>query len=247
MKAFIQISLTELKLSFRNFSYIFFAFVFPPMMLLLFGGMYGNEPSEFYGGYGAVDILTPAYIGMIMAVSGIMGLPLQLSEYRQHKVLKRFKATPASTGTIMLPHFLVNFLLCTSGTIILLVVGKLVLDLHFWGNFLSFLFAYLLSVACIFSIGFLIAAAAPNNRAANAIAYFVYFPMLFLSGATIPLQIMPDIIVAISKLIPLTYAVDILVGTWMGDPLSSYTKEIAILFIVTVVCMGVSIKTFRWE
>lgn len=45
MKALYQISLTELKLAFRNFIYVFFAFVFPPMMLLLFGGIYGNEPS----------------------------------------------------------------------------------------------------------------------------------------------------------------------------------------------------------
>ena len=64
MKAFLCMSITEFKLSTRNFIYMFFAFVFPPMMLLLFGGIYGNDPTPFYNGHGAVDILTPAYIGV---------------------------------------------------------------------------------------------------------------------------------------------------------------------------------------
>lgn len=247
MKALLQLSFTELKLAFRNFIYVFFAFIFPPMMLLLFGGMYGNEPSAFYNGNGAIDVLTPAYMGMIMAVSGLMGLPLQLAEYRQHKVLKRFKATPVSTGTIMAPHFLVNGLLCILGTILLVLIGKIVFNLHFLGNLPSFFIAYLISVICIFSIGFLIAAVAPNSRSANAIAYLVYFPMLFLSGATVPLQVMPQVIVTISKFLPLTYCVEILQGTWLGNPLSDYIKAIVILLAVAIICIGGCIKAFRWE
>ena len=84
----------ELKIATRNFIYMFFSFAFPPLLLLLFGSMYGNQPSEFFGGYGAVDILVPSYIPMILAVSGLMGLPLQLAMYRHNKVLKRFGPHP---------------------------------------------------------------------------------------------------------------------------------------------------------
>ena len=248
MKAFLTMSVTEFRLSIRNFVYMFFAFVFPPMMLLLFGAMYGNDPTPFYNGRGAVDVLTPGYIGMILAVSGIMGLPMQLAEYRQHKVLKRFKATPISTGTIMIPHFVVNSVLCIIGTLILMIVGKLVFNLHFSGNVFYFIAAYLLSMMSIFSIGFLIAAIAPNNRAASAIAYLIYFPMLFLSGATMPLQMMPKVIVNISRFMPLTYCVEILQKTWAGDPLSaSFGTAIIILAAISIVCTVVSIKIFRWE
>lgn len=247
MKAFLTITLTELKLSMRTYVYVFFAFVFPPMMLLLFGGMYGNAPSEFYSGHGAVDVLTPSYIGMILAVSGVMGLPLGLSEYRQHKVLKRYKATPVGTGTIMVPQLLVNALISVVGVIILVIVGIIVFGLHFPGNVFSFIIAFLISVASVFSIGFLISAVAASSRAAMAIAYLVYFPMLFLSGATIPLQIMPEAIKTISKFIPLTYCVQILQGTWMGDPIGGFLMETAILLGITGVCVGLSIKFFRWE
>lgn len=247
MKAFNSMTITEFKLSTRNFTYMFFAFVFPPMMLLLFGGIYGNQPTQFYNGHGAVDVLTPAYIGMIVAVSGIMGLPMQLAEYRQHKVLKRYKATPISTATIMIPHFIVNGALCIIGTLILIIVGKLVFHLQFFGNIFYFFVAYLLSMVCIFSIGFLIAAIAPNNRAASAIAFLLYFPMLFLSGATMPLQMMPDFIIHVSRFIPLTYCVEILQGTWMGGQLGMYGNAILIVAAISIVCTGISIKLFRWE
>ncbi|HBM80749.1 MAG: ABC transporter permease [Clostridiales bacterium] len=247
MKAFLVMTLTELKLSMRTYVYVFFAFVFPPMMLLLFGGIYGNTPSDFYHGYGAVDVLTPAYIGMILAVSGIMGLPLGLAEYRQRKVLKRYKATPIGTGTIMVPQLLVNGFMSIVGLLILIIIGKIVFNLHFLGNVFYFIVAFLLSMASVFSVGFLIAAVAPNNRAAMGIAYLVYFPMLFLSGATIPLQIMPKAVQVISKFLPLTYCVEILQGTWMGNPLGDFSRQIIILLAIAAVCTGLSVKFFRWE
>lgn len=247
MKAFLTMTFTEMKLSMRTFVYVFFAFVFPPMMLLLFGGLYGNTPSDFYNGHGAVDVLTPAYIGMILAVSGVMGLPLGLAEYRQQKVLKRYKATPIGTGTIMVPQFLVNGLMCIAGIIILVILGKIVFNLHFFGNVFYFVISLLLSMISIFSIGFLISATAPNSRAATAISFLVYFPMLFLSGATIPLQIMPETVKAISKILPLTYCVEILQGTWMGDPIGLYLNDILILLAITGICAVLSIKFFQWE
>ena len=247
MKAFFAMTLTELKLSMRTYIYVFFAFGFPPMMLLLFGGIYGNAPTDFYHGYGAVDVLTPAYIGMILAVSGVMGLPLGLAEYRQHKVLKRYKATPIGTGTIMIPQLLVNGFMSIVGLALLVIVGKLVFDLHFLGNVFDFVIAFLLSMVSIFSVGFVIAATAPNSRTATAIAYVVYFPMLFLSGATIPLQIMPEAVRVISKFLPLTYCVELLQGTWMGNSIGDFPAAIILLLAISVVCVGVSIKFFRWE
>lgn len=247
MKAFLAMTLTELKLSMRAYIYVFFAFIFPPLMLLLFGGIYGNTPSDFYNGYGAVDVLTPAYIGMIVAVSGVMGLPLGLAEYRQRKVLKRYKATPIGTGTIMVPQLLVNGFMSVAGLVILAIVGKIVFNLHFLGNIFYFIVAFLVSMASIFSIGFLIAATAPNNRAAMGIAYLVYFPMLFLSGATVPLQIMPEAVKVISKFIPLTYCVEILQGTWMGNPIGDFVGQMVILLAIAAVCTGLSIRFFRWE
>lgn len=247
MRAFYAMLVSELKLLTRNFIYMFFNFVFPPAMLLLFGSMYGNQPTEFFGGYGAVDVLVPSYIPMILAVAGIMGLPLQLSMYRHYKVLKRFRATPVSTGTIMWPHLLINALLCLGGIILLILVGRLGYDLHFMGNAYEFIVALLLSITAIFSLGFMIAAVAPNNRAASLIAYLVYFPMLFFSGSSLPREIMPDAITSVAKVLPLTHCVTLLKGVWLGGTLGDYGLELVFLGGFAVLFTVISILTFRWE
>lgn len=71
--------------------------------------------------------------------------------------------------------------------------------------------------------------------------------MLFLSGATIPIEIFPKNMLSITKFIPLTYVVRVLKGIWLANPLGDYVKEIIIVFIILVVCSVVSIKVFKWE
>lgn len=247
MKAFRAMLAIELKMSSRNFIYMFFSFIFPPMMLLLFGSMYGNQPSEFFSGFGAVDILVPSYIPMILAVSGLMGLPLQLAMYRHYKVLKRYRATPVGAGTIMWPHFIVNALLCAVGILLLLAVGKAAFDLHFFGNALELVAALILSVAAVFSLGFMIAAVAPNNRAATLIAYLVYFPMLFISGSSLPRELLPPAVQTVAKVMPLTHSVTVLQGVWLGGSLGDYRLELAVLAGFALVFAGIALKTFRWE
>jgi ABC-2 type transport system permease protein len=98
-----------------------------------------------------------------------------------------------------------------------------------------------------FGIGFIIASTAPNMKAATAIANAVYFPMLFLTGATVPLELMPDTMRNISRAFPLTYAVELLKGVWLGGSLLDYTVQIIVLASVFVAGIIVSILLFRWE
>ena len=53
----------------------------------------------------------------------------------------------------------------------------------------------------------LIASVAATETAALVIANLVYFPMIFLTGATLPREIMPERDARISDALPLTYAV----------------------------------------
>jgi ABC-2 type transport system permease protein len=247
MNRIIMISKIEFKLLTRNFLNVFFALIFPLMMLLLFGSMYGNKPSDFYNGYGAMDVSIPGYIGMIIAVTGLMTLPLTIAQYRERKILKRFAATPINPIDILISQMVVNFILTILGILLLVVVGKIAFNLHFMGNVFIAISSFLLITLCIFSIGLLIASLSSNSKSANAISYIVYFPMLFLSGATMPLEMMPKGVLYVSKALPLTYGVELFKGVWLGKGISNYILDIIVLFLVLVLCTLISIKTFKWE
>lgn len=247
MSNFIKITKIEFKLYFREFMNVFFAIVFPIMMLLIFGSIYGNDPSTFFDGHGAVDVLVPSYICMIIAVNGLMSLPLAIADYRNKKILKRFKATPLNPRDILLSQYVVMFVMTIIGTIFMILFGKIVFNLHFLGSLLPTLIAFVLISVSMFSIGLLIAGVSPNSKVANIIAYIIYFPMLFLSGATLPLEMMPAGVLRVSNILPLTYAVKLLQGVWLGESLGSHLANIAILGSVFVVLTGLAIALFKWE
>ena len=247
MNRLLKISLVEFKLLTRNYMSLFFALVFPVMMLLLFGGMYGNKPIDYYNGYGMIDASLPGYIAMIVAVAGLMTLPLTLALYRERKILKRFRATPINASDVLASQVLVCFALTVIGMGILIVVAKIVFDLQFFGHVLPAVFSFILIVLSMFSLGLLIAGISPNGKAATAISYIVYFPMLFLSGSIMPLEMMPQTVKNISKALPLTYGAHLFQGIWLGNPISNYSGDIIVLLIFFVVCTAISVKAFKWE
>lgn len=247
MKRFMKVVFLEWKLNTRNFLTIFFALAFPVMMLMLFGTMYGNEPSEYTGGFGGVDFSVPGYLCMIVAVTGLMSLPLTLAQYREKKILKRFMVTPIKPIDLLFSQLVVNMITTILGIALLLIVAKIVFNLHFFGNVFEVIISFFIIVFSIFSIGLFIAGVSKNVKAATAIAYIIYFPMLFLSGATMPLEMMPNSIVNISKMLPLTYGVRLLKGVWLGGNMMDYTYELVILVVLTIFFSLLSLKVFKWE
>ena len=61
MQGLFKLTWIELKLFSREPIAAFFTLAFPLMMLFLFGSIYGNKPSSFFGGFGTIDISVPAY------------------------------------------------------------------------------------------------------------------------------------------------------------------------------------------
>ena len=61
LMAFGKFTWIELKLFLREPVGCFFTLLFPPLLLLLFGSIYGNEPTPMFGGRGTVDVSLPAY------------------------------------------------------------------------------------------------------------------------------------------------------------------------------------------
>lgn len=231
----------------RNYVTAFFLLLFPTMMLLIFGSIYGNEPSELYGGFGAIDMFVPAYSGIVIAVTGLMNIPLTLCEYREKGIFKRYRATPTKPSYLICSQLLINALMTVLGMAILIVAGKVFYDIRITSNYLQCFLIFVVSILSIFSIGFFIGGIAPNMKAASSIAYFVFFPMLFLSGTTIPYEVLPPVVQNVSKILPLSYTVSAMKSIWNGETLQDNLASLTILCGFAVVFAVLSKITFRWE
>jgi len=240
-------TLVELKLFLREPMAAFFTLAFPLMMLFIFGSIYGNEPTDFFGGRGSVDMSVPAYIAMIIGSVGLLTVAINISMYRERGILRRYRATPLRPYVILMTTLLVNFVMTFLGTALLVITAILVYNLRFEGNVLLVLAGFVLSSLSFFSLGFVIASLAPTARVAQVVGMVVYYPMLFLSGASLPQEIMPEGIRNASRFLPLTHVVNLLQGMWFGEALSEHLVEVAVLVGVLVLGAIIAAWTFRWE
>lgn len=245
MKQFITISDMELRLFIRNFFSFFFTLVLPLLLLLLFGGIYGNTPIYEGAESKMMDICVPAYAVMVTGVTGLMSFPLTLSDYKEKKIYKRFDATPAGKKKIMLAQAFINLIMTLIGISILLIAGKLLYNIQIKGTFLSVCTSLLLSIAAMFSIGFLFTAVGRDLKSTNLLCYLFYFIMLFLSGATIPDMLFPETMKKISNIMPMTHAVDLMQGVFAGDSLGLHGKELLILGVVAILCTAIGTALYN--
>jgi len=247
MHSLWKMTLMETKLYLREPMAAFFTLAFPLMMLFIFGSIYGNEPTDFFDGRGSVDVSVPAYMAMIIGSVGLLSIAINMSMYRERGILRRYRATPLRPHVILAATVLVNFAMTFLGTVLLIIAAKLVYNLRFEGNALLVLASFVLASLSFFSLGFVIASLAPTTRVAQVAGMVVFYPMLFLSGAAIPQEVMPEGVRDVSRFLPLTHVVKLLQGMWFGESLGEHLVEVAVLAGVLVVGTIIAAWTFRWE
>jgi ABC-2 type transport system permease protein len=248
MKGIVKLTLMELKLFLREPIAVLFTFALYPLMLFMFGAIWGNEPSERFGGeLGMIDASLPQLGAILIASTGLMGIPINLATYREKRIFRRLRATPLRPWAIIFAHHFVNFSVTLLSAFLFVATAKLVYNLRFLGDAVDVFLAFILGCAAFFTVGFLVGGLAPTAKAAQAVGMVLFFPNLFLSGATLPKEMFPQAVKNFSRLIPLSYVVDLLRGLWAGNAWGEHLLEVAVLIGMLVIGVAVSAKTFRWE
>jgi ABC-2 type transport system permease protein len=247
MRGWWKFTVVQAKLYLREPMAAFFTLIFPLVMLFIFGSIYGNEPTDYFGGRGSVDVSVPAYVAMIISTVGLLSLSIDVAVSRENGILRRYRATPLRPQAILTAAVVVSFTMTLLGSALLILAAKVFYNLQFEGQAMSVLVGFVLSALSFFSLGFVIAGISPTARFAQVLGMVFFYPMLFLSGATIPLQELPESIRQASNFLPLTHVVTLLQGLWFGEPWGDHLTEVVVLVAVLVLGVVVTAKTFRWE
>jgi hypothetical protein len=106
----------------------------------------------------------------------------------------------------------------------------------------------LIGVCAFRAMGSIIGAVANSMQESQIIIQLLYFPMLFLGGATFPISIMPNWLQMVSQFIPTTYLSLGLNGILGGHETIWQNRGAAgALLLTAVVGKFLAVKLFRWE
>jgi len=236
-----------MKLYLREPMAAFFTLIYAPMILFLFGFIYGNEPTPFFGGHGFIDSQLPAYMALIIVTVGLMSVPISTAEDREKGILKRFHSTPASPAIYLFANIFTYYIMSLMGVTLLFLIGRFIYHAQFEGNIFSIFAAFTICALSFFSFGYMIASMAPTARTAQIIGMVIAFPMMFLSGAAIPLEVLGDKVSNISKYLPLTYVVRLMRGLWFGHSWAEHWLDLIVILGLLVAGAIISTLTFKWE
>ena len=247
MRSFITMLKTELKLSLRGMDMFIFAICMPIVVLVAIGIIYGSKPAFEGANYTFLAQSFGAITSIAICAGGVMGLPLVVSDYRSKHILKRFKVTPIDPIVILLVQVVIYALYSLVSMSSLFLVAKLFFKFNMQGSVLNFILGWLLVMISMFSIGIMVGGISKDSKIAGVIASVLYFPMLIFSGATIPYEVMPNIMKKIVDILPLTQGIKILKSAVLGQSIGNMIIPIFIMLIIIAICSVVAIKCFKWE
>lgn len=126
MRLFSTLLKNELKLNIRNMNMVIFAVIMPLIVLVILGVIYGIRPAAEDVSYTFMEQSFGALCTISVCAGGLMGLPLVVSDYRERKILKRFKVTPVSPVKLLAVEFTIYVLYSAVSMLTLIPAAMLI-------------------------------------------------------------------------------------------------------------------------
>jgi ABC-2 type transport system permease protein len=242
-RALARLTWVELKLFAREPLAVVFAFAFPLVVLSVLAGIFGSEPNSDFGYAVPRDYYLAGYVGVVIACVGLIALPVHVAAYRERGILRRFRASSVPASTVFGAQVLVSFVVCVAGSAFLIALAVVAYGAALPDAPAGALLAFVVGTLSILALGFLIAALAPNARAAQALGLTLFFPMWLLSGAGPPRSIMTGAMRDIGDALPLTHVVKALQDPWLGRGTNG--GQLALLVAILVVVGAIGLRLAR--
>lgn len=186
----------------RRRTAVFFTFLFPVILLVIFGalvrtgtpGLFG-EPPEYY---------VPGYLAVVVLFTPLSRISSTVTRYRDGRRFEKLATTPLTPTEWLLAHTLINLLVVVLASLIVLVLAVLITNAAVTVTpWLAVTITLGTLVFCGF--GAIIGRLAGSQDGAIAASNTIGLPLVFLSDTFVPPSMLPDWFIPLVDLSPLTY------------------------------------------
>lgn len=233
----------ELRTLLRNGEQLLLTLIIPVLLLVVFG----SESLIGVGRGSRIGFIAPGIIALAIMSTSFTSLAIGTAFERRYGVLKRLGATPLSRGGLIGAKTL-TVLTVQAGQIVLIVIVSALLGWQPVVTVVSVVSALLLIVAgsAAFSGLAMLMAGTLRAEATLAAANLIYLVLLGVGGVVFPLTKFPAGARPVLRLLPsgaLSDGLRAVLRYGSGLP----ARDVVVLGVWAVVCIGLAARTFRWE
>ncbi|MCS7027043.1 MAG: amidohydrolase family protein [Bryobacteraceae bacterium] len=242
MRSYLAFIKATLKLVMRDRLVLFFNYILPLIFFVVFAQSFHAERG------GAIhQILTMVLILGVLG-SGFFGAGMRAVQERETNILRRFKVAPITPLPILVASLVTGWLSYLPSVLIVLGIAHFYYRMPWPENWLSLLALQSLGLVAFRSVGLIIASVVNSMQESQIVIQLLYLPMLFLSGATFPVDAFPGWLQIVAQYLPTSYLYTGLQGILLQkDTLREHTAPVLALLTTLAVSLFISVKLFRWE
>ena len=242
MKKYLAIARIDLLLASRNRSVLFFNYIFPLIFFFSFGELMDAEK-----GGAIVQVVTMVLILGTLG-NGLFGAGMRIVQERDSNILRRFKVAPISPLPILTASMLTGLVSFLPMIAAVLVLAHFVYGMPVPPNLASLVVIVSVGVVAFRAVGLIAGAVVNSMQEASIVLQILYLPMLFLSGATFPVGMLPDWLQVAAQFMPATHLATALQGVFLrNEGLLENGMPVLAMLLTTAVATFVAMHLFRWE
>ena len=243
MKPYLAEIIINLKLTMRDKMVLFFNYGFPLIFFFIFASLFGAADGSGF----SIEIVSMVLVIGILG-NGFFGAGIRAVVERETNILRRFKVAPIGAGPILVSSLVTGWLNYLPSAALIIALAHFFYRMPWPARPFS-LFVYItLGVLAFRALGMMIASVVNSMQESQIITQLLYFPMLFLSGATIPITALPSWVQIVTQFIPATYLFTGMHAIMAANETVAQNWSGALaLLTATVVATFLGVKLFRWE
>ena len=243
MNYYLALMAIDLKLALRQRTVIFFNYLFPLIIFFALAQMLGGRKSAAIVTYVLQLSLALGVLG-----SGLFGAGIRAVQEREMNILRRYKVTPITPVPLLVASMITGCVIFMPYVVLVFSLAHFIYWMPWPEHMISLLVFVAVALVAFRAIGLVIASVANSMQEGTIVVQLFYFPMLFLSGATVPVERFSPVVKVISHFIPATYlvrAIQSMMGKGAG--LAENLENLGAMLVTVAVGMAVSANLFRWE
>ena len=241
MSNFTNLTRMRIQLALRNKMFFFFSVIFPLGMFFIYAGIFAKgDPQK-----------VSYFLGPVIALNvmgSFWGLSATLVMFREQGILRRFHVTPVSATDMLASSLLANYALTLPTVFVELAFARLVFHVPNLGNLFSLAVLVTVGTVSFGSLGLVVASVTNTMQETQVLNQLIWLPLIFLSGATLPMGYLPKAAQSIAVFLPATYLVSGLQNAlYASFSVRQLSIQIFSLAFWAILTFFVAAQLFRWE
>ena len=197
---------------------------------------------------GTISYVVSLVLVMGILGNGLFGAGIRAVQEREMNILRRFRVTPVSPTPILVASLVSGWVIYVPIVVLILALAHFIYGMPIPERLFSFFALISIGVLAFRAIGLILASVASSMQGSQVLIQLFYMPMLFLSGATFPITILPQWAQLISQFLPASYLVTGFQGIFFrSEPLTANWSSGFALVATLLLGLFVSAQLFRWE